>query len=519
MGAGTVTVRVSQVEAVMNPSLALFFTILVIFYLFKQDLKQQSNVSQALWIPWLWMVILGSRYVSQWLNLGAPAQVSVDSIEDGSPIDRIVFFLLLATAVYILRKRHISWSLLFQNNIALTLFLGYCAVSILWSDFPLIAFKRWIKILGHPLMVLLLFTERDPVKAVETVIKRCAYILVPLSILFIKYYPNIGRGYDRWTYQPILVGVTDNKNTLGYICMVFALFFACKLLALFGNGSGPGKMMEKIVIIGFFSITVWLLQIAHSGTSLVCFIIGMCIVIILKFTSVKKHLGFCICISIFVFLILQLTFNITESIILSLGKDLTLTGRNEVWTDVLEMKTDPLIGTGFESFWLGKRLEAMWEKHWWQPNQAHNGYIETYINLGFLGLFFLCGIILSSFRNIRKILMLPNELPCSKLRSILNGRERSKSRGIISSETELARGKTPDFDFIGFRIGYLIAFMIYNLTEAAFKGLHLLFFIFFIITVEYTHVKSETSVSNTASLPKSTRKQYNISQKLDKALR
>ena len=519
MAAGTVTIRVSQVEAVMNPSLALFFTSVVIFYLFKQDLKQQSNVSHALWIPWLWMLLLGSRYVSQWLNLGDPAQVSVNSIEDGSPIDRIVFFLLLAAAVYILRKRRISWSLLFQNNIALTLFLGYCAVSILWSDFPLIAFKRWIKILGHPLMALLLFTEHDPVKAVETSIKRCAYVLVPLSILFIKYYPNIGRGYDRWTYQPILVGVTDNKNTLGYICMVFALFFACKLLEMFGKSSEPGKMMEKIVTICFFSMTVWLLQIAHSGTSFVCFIIGIFIIIILKFPSVKKHLGFCICISIFAFLILQLTFNITENIILNLGKDLTLTGRNEVWTDVLEMKTDPLIGTGFESFWLGKRLEAMWEKHWWQPNQAHNGYIETYINLGFLGLFFLCGIILSSFRNIRRILILPKDLPCSKLHGILNGKERSKSRGVITSETELAKKEIHGFDFIGFRIGYLLAFMIYNLTEAAFKGLHLLFFIFFVITIEYAHVKSDIVVSNTESLPKNTRKPYNIPRKLDKSLK
>ena len=137
-------------------------------------------------------------------NIGDPAQVSINSIEDGSPIDRIIFFLLIAASVYILRKRQLSWSLLFQNNVALTLFLGYCAVSILWSDFPLIAFKRWIKVLGHPLMVLLLLTEREPVKAVETVIKRCAYVLVPLSILFIKYYPDIGRGYDRWTYQPSL---------------------------------------------------------------------------------------------------------------------------------------------------------------------------------------------------------------------------------------------------------------------------------------------------------------------------
>jgi O-antigen ligase len=203
----------------------------------------------------------------------------------------------------------------------------------------------------------------------------------------------------------------------------------------------------------------------------------------------------------------------------TIGRDPTLTGRSGVWTMVTSLAGNPLVGTGFESFWLGKRLEAMWEKHWWQPNQAHNGYIETYINLGFLGLFFLCGIILSSFRNIRRILILPKDLPCSKLHGILNGKERSKSRGVITSETELAKKEIHGFDFIGFRIGYLLAFMIYNLTEAAFKGLHLLFFIFFVITIEYAHVKSDIVVSNTESLPKNTRKPYNIPRKLDKSLK
>src|SRR6266487_2683892 len=169
----------------MNPLLALFLTILFIFYLFKRDLGQQSDVSHAIWIPWLWMMILGSRFVSEWLNLGSSLQLSANDYQDGSPIDAIIFFLLLVNGLYILCKRRICWPLLFQANAWLTLYLCYCAVSILWSDFPLVAFKRWTKIMGHPLMALILLSEREPVKAVETVIERCAYILIPMSILYI----------------------------------------------------------------------------------------------------------------------------------------------------------------------------------------------------------------------------------------------------------------------------------------------------------------------------------------------
>ncbi len=476
----------------MNPLLALFLTILFIFYLFKRDLGQQSNVSHAIWIPWLWMMILGSRYVSEWLNLGSSVELSANALEDGSPIDRIVFFILIAAALYVLWKRQISWSLLFQNNVGLTLFLCYCAVSILWSDFPFVAFKRLIKVLGHPLMALLLLTERTPVKAVETVIKRCAYVLIPMSILFIKYYPDIGRGYDRWEFKPIILGVTHDKNALGYICVVLGLFFACKLLSLFGKNSEPGKMIEKIVTISFFSMIWWLLYISNSKTSLVCLLIGIFIVVMLGFPSIKKHLEFYVYISVFVLLILQMTFNITESIILSLGRDLTLTGRNEVWADVLDMTTDPLIGTGFESFWLGKRLETLWAKHWWKPNQAHNGYIETYINLGWLGLLFLSGAIFSSFRNIRKMLIL---------------------------HIDPGKPATTNFDFGRYRTGFLAILIIYNISEAVFKGLHCLFFIFFVIAIEYPHVKSEIFGSNTSRFISDNRKTYNVPQKLDRSLR
>jgi hypothetical protein len=32
---------------------------------------------------------------------------------------------------------------------------AYCFVAIIWSDFPFVAFKRWIKLLWHPIMVLI----------------------------------------------------------------------------------------------------------------------------------------------------------------------------------------------------------------------------------------------------------------------------------------------------------------------------------------------------------------------------
>src|SRR5207244_5423105 len=69
----------------------------------------------------------------------------------------------------------------------------------------------------------------------------------------------------------------------------------------------------------------------------------------------------------------------------AMGRDSTLTGRTDIWKEVLSTDVDPWLGTGFESFWLGKRAEQLWKKYYWHPNQAHNGYIEIFINLGWAG--------------------------------------------------------------------------------------------------------------------------------------
>jgi exopolysaccharide production protein ExoQ len=112
------------------------------------------------------------------------------------------------------------------------------------------------------------------------------------------------------------------------------------------------------------------------------------------------------------------------------------------------MTTSPVIGTGYESFWLGPRVEEIWGRYWWHPNQAHNGYVEVYLNLGMLGLFFLAGLIASVYKKIRQ--------------------------GLIS---ELVYGR--------FRLTFLAIALIYNFSEAGFKGLHLMWFIFLIIGIEY----------------------------------
>ena len=51
------------------------------------------------------------------------------------------------------------------------------------------------------------------------------------------------------------------------------------------------------------------------------------------------------------------------------------------------------------SFWLGSRLDSVWELRG-RVTEAHNGYLETYLNLGIIGLFLFVVFLLASYRNI-----------------------------------------------------------------------------------------------------------------------
>ena len=71
-------------------------------------------------------------------------------------------------------RRGVRVSEVCRNNVALTIFFIYCFVAISWSDFPVVAFKRWVKIMGHPIMALIVLTDRNPEAAVRQLLKRFA---------------------------------------------------------------------------------------------------------------------------------------------------------------------------------------------------------------------------------------------------------------------------------------------------------------------------------------------------------
>ena len=102
-------------------------------------------------------------------------------------------------------------------------YFGYCLVSVLWSEYPYVGFKRWIRSSGDIVMVLVILSDRDWLAARKKILAWPAFLLLPLSILFIRYYPQLGRAFGQWVYAMSWTGVSSTKNGLGAVSMVWDL--------------------------------------------------------------------------------------------------------------------------------------------------------------------------------------------------------------------------------------------------------------------------------------------------------
>ncbi len=401
----------------MPPFVATVIYSFGIWGLFFLNRDRKYRPSQALWIPIAWLLINGSRPVSSWF--GGPA-MSPEALMEGSPFDRVVYLGLQVAGVVVLLGRQAAVSRFLRANATLLVFVFYCAASVVWSDYPEVAFKRWIKLLGDITMVAIILTSPDPLRAIKTVVTRVGFLLIPSSILLIKYYPGLSRSYDSWTGVQFVSGVGTDKNMLGMICLVYGLGILWQFLGVLREPRGRERKRRLIANGIFLALLLWLFSSADSMTSLSCFVMGSFVILATTFlkTARKPAVVHTMVLGIAGAAFAVLFLHVGEGAALQkLGRNPTLTGRTEIWTGVLRFASSPLLGTGFDSFWLGHRLSQIWAAG---PllagiNEAHNGYIETYLNLGWIGVGLLAALIVTGYGAIIRTLRIQPEMNRLKL--------------------------------------------------------------------------------------------------------
>jgi len=418
----------------------------LILALFWFDRNHTARTSTALWLPTVWFFLACSRTVGQWLHVGPPE--SIDQYLEGNPFDRAVYTAMIAVGIVVLLHRGNRVAMILRTNWPILGFFLYGAVSFFWSDYPGVAFKRWIKALGDLVMVLIVLSDGEPVAAIRRLLARLAYTAIPLSILFIKYYPALGTMYSPFGGRVVYMGVTVNKNSLGAICVCFGLASLWRFIIAYQDRTRPRRMSTLAVHGAVLAMVLWLLSITHSMTASFSLLMAGTLLILTNLRGVIQRpaivpaLGAVMLVISVAVLFLGLSPGTLEAI----GKDPTLTDRTELWTLLLGLVRNPLIGTGFDSFWLGPRLQKIWSVYWWTPNEAHNGYIEVFLNLGWIGIALLGAVLVHGYR------------------SVLAGWRRNAQLGSLC-------------------IAYFMVGLVFNFTEAAFFKMGAPVWIFFLLAI------------------------------------
>jgi exopolysaccharide production protein ExoQ len=419
------------------PPLAALVFFVATIGLFLLDRERDVRTSPAVWLAIVWLALGGSRNVSQWF--GAPfVPNSPDDYLEGSPLDRTILIGLLAMGVAVLVARGQRTSDVLRRNAPVMLFFFYCALSVLWSDFPFVAFKRWTKALGNVVMILVVLTDLNPIAALKRFLTWTAFLLIPSSVLLIKYYPALARYYDRWDGKAYYIGVSSDKNMLGGVCLIMGLGMLWRFIDAWSETSDPADRRRRMLVTGsILAMMLWIFQLANSATSFGCFMLGAALIVTLNLFRYQRPAVVHLIVAGIVLAPVCVYFapDLLEFLVHSMGRNMTFSGRTDLWGDLLRIDTDPLLGTGFESFFLGERLEYLWNKYWWHPNEAHNGFLETYLTLGIVGVCMLAWLIVAGYRNAMRTY-------------------RSNPRlGSLA-------------------IALLVVAVVYNTTEAAFKVMH-----------------------------------------------
>jgi len=216
-------------------------------------------------------------------------------------------------------------------------------------------------------------------------------------------------------------------------------------------------------------MALYLLREANSATALSAFVMaGSVMILTLLYPWARKpHVLHPMVAAVLMVAVGALFLGVGSGLVQDLGRDSTLTGRTNIWHFALAKVTNPLLGAGFESFWLGDRLKTIEKEINQDVNQAHNGYLEIYLNLGWLGVILIAIVLITAYRRIVSAVRL---------------------------QTTAA----------SLRLAYLVVAASYNFTEAGFKMMNPVWIVFLLSAAITRRVpvklrKAEVPVDSLAS--------------------
>jgi exopolysaccharide production protein ExoQ len=269
--------------------------------------------------------------------------------------------------------------------------------STFWSQSPTDTLKfslEYIATAGCAVLAASLLKPRALISALTS----CLVITAMLSVVFGK------QSVDPMTGSSAFVGVFESKNQLGFFTSLMLL--AAVTLIIDARQQISTRLLGLVALI----LALPLMVLTRSGTAIVSAVLASLVLIAnlvvsrLSRFERARVLGATAIVLLPIALLLIVAADDMSTLLLDvMGKDATLTGRTMLWAHALQLiPQHPLFGYGYQAFWRQDTVQA--ESLWFefhvlsrQGFHFHSTYIETAIELGYVGAAVLIATLLGVF--------------------------------------------------------------------------------------------------------------------------
>jgi O-antigen ligase len=315
-------------------------------------------------------------------------------------LDTRIFWPVMAAISVVLAAQHHSRLRrpLPPHIICFLVYLAFAGASVLWSFNPRVSFIRFAQqamiVSSIVLPAMLAAPTADMMRGLFL------WCFAPGAILNIFFALHNSRSLVAALkgYPGFFLG----KNYLGEFSGIVCLLALYETLY-----SGLRRAVGIVLVV----IAILLLFLSNSktafGLTLAAPLLAGLTLLVRKITRISPAI---ILLSIpFVYLLLSSVSNssVIERIGYMLYGDSSLTGRTVIWDFAnYEIARRPLLGWGYQSFWLaGPDAPSLVEAPGWVKTMpdGHNGYVDTKLELGYVGLAFLLVFIIATLHGIGRV--------------------------------------------------------------------------------------------------------------------
>jgi exopolysaccharide production protein ExoQ len=326
---------------------------------------------------------------------------------DGSRLFQLISSAIYLSGIVILARGIPAWALIvLRRSWPLVILTALPLLSVMWSQAPGASLRRAIALLLCSAFAFYLVARFDA-RTIINILTAAFAIFLIVGILAAAL-PGVGIT-PGGSYAGAWRGMTGHKN-------VFARSLALAV-ALLPIAALVGLVSWRRAALAVALVALALLILAKSATSLVAALAGIVFGTTLYVAlggrlhgaRLRPEIGVTFLILAAIATAMIVTFG-WIAILETLGRDATLTGRTKLWDWAIAIGNDRAwLGSGFRAFWITTNTKYFFEFFAWHtdpdgtpsdtfagPEHAHSGYVDTYLELGLVGIAALALTILSA---------------------------------------------------------------------------------------------------------------------------